>query len=69
MLPTPRLWRAGLGALAAVVLGFTARWVALRLDAPPAASDFLDGHLEAPDAADRAEALLVQASRSMAVAP
>ncbi|WP_292071896.1 BLUF domain-containing protein [Brevundimonas sp. UBA7534] len=41
----------------------------VRLDAPPAASVFLDDHLEAPDAADRAEALLVQASRSIAVTP
>jgi hypothetical protein len=41
----------------------------VRLDAPPAATTFLEQHLDAPDAGARAEALLIEASRSMAVAP
>ncbi len=44
-------------------------WAMVRLDAPSATSSFLADHLNAPDAGVRAEALLVQASRSMAVAP
>ncbi len=44
-------------------------WAMVRLDAPSATSTFLQEHLHAPDAGSRAEALLVQASRSMAVAP
>lgn len=44
-------------------------WAMVRLDAPSATSAFLADHLDAPDAGARAEALLVQASRSMAVAP
>jgi geranylgeranyl pyrophosphate synthase len=44
-------------------------WAMVRLDAPPAATTFLEQHLDAPDAGARAEALLIEASRSMAVAP
>lgn len=44
-------------------------WAMVRLEAPAATSAFLADHLHAPDVGMRAEALLVQASRSMAVTP
>lgn len=44
-------------------------WAMVRLDAPAATLTFLADHLHAADAGARAEVLLVQASRSMAVAP